>query len=435
MRFIIIFLIVAFSFCFFIIPFSNNRAPSSFHRRTVCLIANNPTSAEKNIFSELRKYLQNYHIELLPPSKCPNDAFFTVSNDPAFQLPFSYLLMTQHKKIEPLNYQNVFMTSAAYQKMKNNRNTILIPDPNSEQKIKDIAEAMAIIIAERNQINNGVQIYLNGGLGNQLFEYATAKSYAWRFGKQVYFVDDKSNIQKSFLIKEKTAKDIKHSFSYFYDKKIQLPHIAISKYCAACFDNPYLTHIKGYTQSWKNIKDFLPKLQETLIFKPFDTERNKELAKQLAAENSVAIHVRMGDYVFYGYPLLSQSFYYERAIDYIKKHVSNPKFYVFTDDPKSLKETFHIDTPYTLVTWNNTPQTSFRDMQLMSLCKHNIIANSTFSWWAAALNKNPDKIVIYPDVWLTWDENWLEHLRVPEWIEIKSGIQIKDKKLFYPSKK
>ena len=113
----------------------------------------------------------------------------------------------------------------------------------------------------------------------------------------------------------------------------------------------------------------------------------------------------------------------------------NPVFYVFTNDAKLVKRIFNPQIPYTLVT-GNTGKESFRDMQLMSLCKHNIIANSTFSWWGALLNTNENKIVIYPDTWLSWDENWLEYMRVPNWIEIPTDIT-KNKKnqcCVYPKK-
>ena len=116
--------------------------------------------------------------------------------------------------------------------------------------------------------------------------------------------------------------------------------------------------------------------------------------------HAVAIHLRKGkDYLeseLMGKNLCGAD-YYMAAIDYIKAHVDNPVFYVFTDNPSWLKDNMP-SFGYTLVDWNEVSgKRSFRDMQLMSCAKHNIIGNSTYSWWGAWLNPNPDKIVIAPD--------------------------------------
>ena len=129
--------------------------------------------------------------------------------------------------------------------------------------------------------------------------------------------------------------------------------------------------------------------------------KNAKLAMNMRSENSVAIHLRKGkDYmkreIFANTCPLE---YYLKAVDIIKDRVEDPVFYVFTDNPDWVKENLKgID--YTLVEGN--PAIGWGnhfDMQLMSYCKHNIIANSTYSWWGAFLNDNPDKIVIDPKYW------------------------------------
>ena len=128
---------------------------------------------------------------------------------------------------------------------------------------------------------------------------------------------------------------------------------------------------------------------------------NANLALKMKSENSVSIHFRKGkDY------LKQENFkntcsieYYREATRIIKNKVKDPVFYVFTDNPEWVKENF-TDIEYTLV--DNNPSIGWGnhfDLQLMSCCKHNIIANSTYSWWGAFLNKNPDKIVIDPQYW------------------------------------
>lgn len=156
---------------------------------------------------------------------------------------------------------------------------------------------------------------------------------------------------------------------------------------------------RGFWQSEKYFKHCEKDIRKQFSFLPFDEKINIELADKMSRENSVAIHLRKGkDYLkseLMGKGLCPIQ-YYQDAIKYIKSHVENPVFYVFTDNPDWIKE--NLDGfDYTLVDWNPvTGKRSFRDMQLMSCAKHNIIANSTYSWWGAWLNPNPQKIVIAP---------------------------------------
>lgn len=136
-------------------------------------------------------------------------------------------------------------------------------------------------------------------------------------------------------------------------------------------------------------------------FHSFDSPGNTALAEELATCESVAIHVRKGcDYQ--QRPLYHNTCsrqYYIDAVEHMKEHLHNPRFYVFTDNEEWVKENFAF-LDYTLVVGNPTVgYGSHWDMQLMSLCKHNIISNSTYSWWGAYLNSNERKIVVAPEVW------------------------------------
>ena len=156
---------------------------------------------------------------------------------------------------------------------------------------------------------------------------------------------------------------------------------------------------RGFWQTEKYFQHCKDDIKRQFTFLPFDETENIELAEKMAKENSVAIHLRKGkDYLkseLMGKGLCPVE-YYQEAIKYIKSHVKDPVFYVFTDNPDWIKE--NIDNfDYQLVDWNQVSgKRSFRDMQLMTCAKHNIIANSTYSWWGAWLNPNPDKIVIAP---------------------------------------
>lgn len=142
-------------------------------------------------------------------------------------------------------------------------------------------------------------------------------------------------------------------------------------------------------------------VKSCFAFMPFKEERNILLEKEMNDCNSVAIHVRKGkDYqTRIWYKDTCSMEYYNKAISVIKEKVDNPQFYVFTDNPQWVKENFK-DLDYTLVEGNPAVgYGSHFDMQLMSVCKHNIISNSTYSWWSAFLNKNENKIVIVPEIW------------------------------------
>lgn len=156
---------------------------------------------------------------------------------------------------------------------------------------------------------------------------------------------------------------------------------------------------RGFWQSEKYFKHCEEDIRKQFTFLPFDEPKNIETALKMTNENSVAIHLRKGkDYLaseLMGKGLCGVD-YYMRSIDYIRGHVDNPVFYVFTDNPSWIKDNIP-SFEYTLVDWNEVSgKRSFRDMQLMTYAKHNIIANSTFSWWGAWLNTNSDKIVIAP---------------------------------------
>ena len=135
----------------------------------------------------------------------------------------------------------------------------------------------------------------------------------------------------------------------------------------------------------------------------------------MISTDSVSVHIRRGDYVGSSFDILSRD-YYINAMKYMAERLTAPVFYFFSDDPEYVRKEYN-DLPfkYEIIDWNTGAQ-SFWDMQLMSMCKHNIICNSTFSLWGAILNKYSDKLVIRPDVikeslipsngkWIVMDRN------------------------------
>ena len=164
-------------------------------------------------------------------------------------------------------------------------------------------------------------------------------------------------------------------------------------------DNAYLS---GFWACEKYYADILPKLRELIVFPKQETEetarRNRDLMERMGQEISVSLHIRRGDYLdpenaamFGG---ICTDAYYEAAVRFIRERFPEAHFYVFSDDPDYAKEHYR-EPDFTVVDWN-TGNNSLFDMQLMSCCKHNICANSTFSFWGARLNPSKHKIMIRP---------------------------------------
>ena len=137
--------------------------------------------------------------------------------------------------------------------------------------------------------------------------------------------------------------------------------------------------------------------------------------EQIDKQNAVSVHIRRGDYLqhtdIYGCTDLN---YYEKAMNYIRERVENSHFYIFTNDIPWVEKHFR-GADITILKESQDLKTGNMDMSLMSKCRHNIIANSSFSWWGAWLNLNPNKIVIAPQVWEVgkktpdvWCSNWIK---------------------------
>lgn len=169
---------------------------------------------------------------------------------------------------------------------------------------------------------------------------------------------------------------------------------------SAYYENVFnLNPLKSYMffGNWGNEKYRLNVNKEIINafkFPAFTTIQNKEISEIIVNTESVSLHVRHGDYKSFGFPILSLS-YYKKAIEIICNKVKDPIFFLFSDDIEYVKDNFSFLPHFYIIDWNKGNE-SFRDMQLMSMCKHNIIANSTFSFWGARLNTNKNAIKISP---------------------------------------
>ena len=175
---------------------------------------------------------------------------------------------------------------------------------------------------------------------------------------------------------------------HFYETDMYHPEIF-------SFENKYL---EGHWACEKYYHDILPLLREKIRFPKSQNPENARVAERMERENSVSVHIRRGDYLdpenagmFGG---ICTDEYYETAMNQVREQLPDVHFYMFSDDPAYLKKHFR-GTEYTIVDWNHGAD-SFYDCWLMSHCRANICANSTFSFWGARLNPRTDKLMIRP---------------------------------------
>lgn len=294
-------------------------------------------------------------------------------------------------------------------------------------------------------------VQISSGLGNQMFQYAL---YLYLKNKEFNsYIDSKTNynlgkqhngyeLEKVFRIKpkeidEKTLKKYKLNKENLIDKALKKFAIKTNYYKEKkefVFDKKILKkeneYLKGYWQSYKYIEPIEKIVKEQFQFK-IDSfllnKANKKTLSRILKTNSISVHVRRGDYYqsnnINKFGNITTLKYYEKAFEKISTLVENPHYYIFSDDIEWCKKNLKEKNMYFID--ENRKENSFIDMYLMSKCDHNIIANSSFSWWGAYLNSNEEKIIIAPSKWLH-GQLYSETEIVPdEWIKIdENGKEI-----------
>ena len=192
-------------------------------------------------------------------------------------------------------------------------------------------------------------------------------------------------------IRRKLGKQDSDNKNIFLEKEMYHPEIFD-------LDDKY---IEGYFACQKYYGDIMGELRELFVFPehsiPELQQRNMVLASRMEKENSVSVHIRRGDYLdpenFKVLGNIATEQYYESAMKYFMDKYPDTHFYIFTSDHEYARENFKDESLYTIIDWN-TGKDSVQDLMLMSHCRGNICANSTFSFWGARLNKRPDHEVI-----------------------------------------
>jgi Glycosyl transferase family 11 len=262
-------------------------------------------------------------------------------------------------------------------------------------------------------------IRIQGGLGNQLFQYAAGKCLAHRLDTVCKL--DVSSLHQNQLRKLEldyfsfapliaSQKEIKQ-FLYFQSLYRHKPSL-FARFGKNIYREPHYhydgnftklkepLYLDGYWQSEKyffSVADIIR--QGYIIQKPFIAHLENKVS-QFQSVNSVAVHIRRGDYSqknIANYHGILTAAYYNSAIGLLSEKLNNPFFYFFSDDINWVRQNININYPHEFLSGQTKP--AIEDFYLMSRCHHNIIANSSFSWWAAWLNNNPEKIVIAPKNW------------------------------------
>jgi hypothetical protein len=286
---------------------------------------------------------------------------------------------------------------------------------------------------------------LKGGLGNQLFQSAaglrlararntkllvdrsllessafrTARSYemdAFRFSAEMACPKDVKTLAPPVLSRiRRRITRLSGSNSGFPEKErhFHFDPDVLSLPDGVCLD--------GYWQSEFYFADSVDRVRKEFTFKKSPVGKNVEIIAEMASCNAVSLHVRRGDYVtdpganaIHG--VCSVDYYY-RAIDYISERVPNPVYFLFSDDPEWVRENLELRGPASVIDHNGL-EAGCEDLRLMSQCKHHIIANSSFSWWGAWLNSNPNKIVVAPEGWFADGPRDTSDLIRASWVKL-----------------
>lgn len=268
-----------------------------------------------------------------------------------------------------------------------------------------------------------------GGLGNQLFQYAAGRYLANRYGASLLIAPEMpealaDDCPRRMLLPRFAVRAPVRTLTRF-DRLMTSPrpHLALParllrlgrgievirqspERCLFHQDlrlapGTRIAYVVGYWQDYSIVREVEPDLRREFALREPLTGPNLQVAQQIrSAAHPVSVHLRRGDYAsFFGDNMQLPMSYYESALARMRQIDASCSFFVFSDDPGHAGRWAQRHGRMTVVD-HNTPASAHEDLRLMSLCRSHVIANSTFSWWAAWLNTRPDRRVIAPARWL-----------------------------------
>jgi hypothetical protein len=271
-----------------------------------------------------------------------------------------------------------------------------------------------------------VVVKLKGGLGNQMFQYATARGISQKhvFVDTTYLdwnttsIDDfvARNYELEIFKNKKAIRISKLLYKILHTKKYAfIRNVFFPKFqqvqekghsfmeSLAEYKNPYL---EGCFQNEKYFVSIRDKILNEFTFPALDNSNNQNLSIIKSHDNAVSIHVRRGDYLmqsninYFGILPIS---YYKKAIEIVESKTSNPHYFIFSEDTEWCENNFDFLKDKCTLMNNNHLYDSWKDMYLMTECRHHIISNSSFSWWGAWLSTN-EGIKLAPEKWFNPQE-------------------------------
>lgn len=292
-----------------------------------------------------------------------------------------------------------------------------------------------------------VVVKLIGGLGNQLFQYAAGRMlsilhntelkldvtsfehYDWHtYSLKPFQVNEVFASQKDVAAVKGTSRKRLSRIIFYLNKMINpcyKPPIFTERNLRPY--NPRITrttknvYLDGYWQSEKYFANIQDVIRHEFTVKYQQDHESQEIGKTIAETQSVSIHIRRGNYI--SNPKLNKIHgtcsleYYQECVRRIAEKIAFPHFFVFSDDPRWVRENLNLEHPTTFISHNDAGK-DYEDLRLMSMCQHQIIANSTFSWWAAWLNPNPNKIILAPRRWFNDASADTQDLLPDDWIKV-----------------
>lgn len=290
-------------------------------------------------------------------------------------------------------------------------------------------------------------VSIMGGLGNQLFQYSLGTYIALVLGRPVVFNGDALAHYKDRAL-ELNRIGLETAWAEVAEIRAQLGpllspmggrRLAASRYGRFIRHDRFITdehgltdgviarlrageglYFHGYWQSAKIVAAVTPVLWDRFSF-PDMTAQEAVWRARIDSSNAIAIHLRRGDYA--SNPKAARHHgvlpvdYYRRAADLLASRVADPVFYIFSDDLAYARSQLADALPGPAHVVETGSPHAWSDLDLMSHCRHNIIANSTYSWWSAWLNKNPDKLVVCPAPWYA-DQSPTGDLIPAAWLQV-----------------
>lgn len=267
---------------------------------------------------------------------------------------------------------------------------------------------------------------LYGGVGNQMFQYAAGRALSLKLGFPLFLDtswyinrnDRKLLIDQFCLSGSETFLSDKKTYflntisGQFSSRIISITeNVRLLKEKKLSFNHEYdevtsSVYLDGYWQTEKYFSKYKENIRQDFFLRHPPPKKFEIVKHEIITTESVCVHVRRGDYIsnkiaseIHGICPIS---YYENSIDYFLNNFKSPKFFIFSDDPAWVIQNMTL-FPNTRIMDVNQPDEAYLDLSLMSNCKHFVIANSTFSWWAAWLSDFKNKTIISPKKWFKDD--------------------------------